>query len=118
MSEDTKNIKYCSFCGKSQHEAGKLIAGPNVFICDACINLCSNIIKEENKKSLAEGAKDTPTPQEMRAQIDAARIVTKEMKAQMRKDARMAKRVAANQAAQAAEAPVEEATEEKNEDAE
>ena len=67
----------------------------------------------------AEGASFVPpTPQEMRAQIDAARIVTKEMKAQMRKDARMAKRVAANQAAQAAEAPVEEATEEKNEDAE
>ena len=70
MSEDTKNIKYCSFCGKSQHEAGKLIAGPNVFICDACINLCSNIIKEENKKSLAEGAKDTPTPQEMLEHLD------------------------------------------------
>lgn len=70
MAEDTKSIKYCSFCGKSQHEAGKLIAGPNVFICDACITLCGNIIKEENKKALAEGAKDTPTPQEMLEHLD------------------------------------------------
>lgn len=70
MTEDTKNIKYCSFCGKSQHEAGKLIAGPNVFICDSCITLCSNIIKEENKKSLTEGTKDTPTPQEMLEHLD------------------------------------------------
>ena len=42
MSEDVKNIKCCSFCGKSQHEAKKLIAGPNVFICDSCITLCTN----------------------------------------------------------------------------
>lgn len=70
MAEDSKSIKYCSFCGKSQHEAGKLIAGPNVFICDACINLCGNIIKEENKKALAEGAKDAPTPQEMLEHLD------------------------------------------------
>ena len=70
MTEDSKNIKYCSFCGKSQHEAGKLIAGPNVFICDACITLCGNIIKEENKKALSEGTKDTPTPQEMLEHLD------------------------------------------------
>ena len=52
MTEETKNIKYCSFCGKSQHEVKKLIAGPNVFICDSCINLCMNIIKEEKKNRL------------------------------------------------------------------
>jgi ATP-dependent Clp protease ATP-binding subunit ClpX len=70
MTEDTKNIKYCSFCGKSQHEAKKLIAGPNVFICDACISLCANIIKEENQKSLEGGAKDAPTPMEMARHLD------------------------------------------------
>lgn len=70
MAEDTKNIKYCSFCGKSQHETKKLIAGPSVFICDACISLCSNIIKEETKKALIEGAKDTPTPLEILEHLD------------------------------------------------
>ncbi|MGA7768189.1 MAG: ClpX C4-type zinc finger protein, partial [Candidatus Sulfotelmatobacter sp.] len=46
---DLKNTLYCSFCGKSQHEVRKLIAGPTVFICDECINLCKDIISEENK---------------------------------------------------------------------
>ena len=50
---DNKNTLYCSFCGKSQHEVRKLIAGPTVFICDECVELCMDIIREENKTSLA-----------------------------------------------------------------
>ena len=46
---NNKNTLYCSFCGKSQHEVKKLIAGPTVFICDECVELCMDIIKEENK---------------------------------------------------------------------
>ena len=48
MSTNNKNILYCSFCGKSQHEVRKLIAGPTVFICDECVELCMDLIKEEN----------------------------------------------------------------------
>ncbi|MDR2099088.1 MAG: ATP-dependent Clp protease ATP-binding subunit ClpX [Rickettsiales bacterium] len=70
MTEDSKNIKYCSFCGKSQHEAKKLIAGPNVFICDACISLCAGIIKEEHKKALEGGAREIPAPQDMAEHLD------------------------------------------------
>ncbi len=70
MTEDTKNIKYCSFCGKSQHEVKKLIAGPNVFICDSCINLCMNIIKEEKQKEISENTSENPTPQEMLEHLD------------------------------------------------
>ena len=70
MTEDTKNIKYCSFCGKSQHEVKKLIAGPNVFICDSCINLCMNIIKEEKQKEISETTSSNPTPQEMLEHLD------------------------------------------------
>ncbi len=70
MTEDTKNVKYCSFCGKSQHEVKKLIAGPNVFICDSCINLCMNIIKEEKQKALSETTSSNPTPQEMLEHLD------------------------------------------------
>jgi ATP-dependent protease Clp ATPase subunit len=51
-SSDSKNTLYCSFCGKSQHEVRKLIAGPTVFICDECVELCMDIIGEENKSSL------------------------------------------------------------------
>jgi ATP-dependent Clp protease ATP-binding subunit ClpX len=51
---DTKNTLYCSFCGKSQHEVRKLIAGPTVFICDECVELCMDIIREENKSSLVK----------------------------------------------------------------
>ena len=51
---NNKNILYCSFCGKSQHEVRKLIAGPTVFICDECVELCMDIIKEENKSSLVK----------------------------------------------------------------
>jgi ATP-dependent Clp protease ATP-binding subunit ClpX len=53
-SSDSKNTLYCSFCGKSQHEVRKLIAGPTVFICDECVELCMDIIGEENKSSLVK----------------------------------------------------------------
>ena len=52
-SKNNKNTLFCSFCGKSQHEVRKLIAGPTVFICDECVELCIDIIKEENKKAHA-----------------------------------------------------------------
>ena len=48
-SKNNKNTLFCSFCGKSQHEVRKLIAGPTVFICDECVELCRDIIREENK---------------------------------------------------------------------
>ena len=51
---DSKNTLYCSFCGKSQHEVRKLIAGPTVFICDECVELCMDIIREENKSSMVK----------------------------------------------------------------
>ena len=60
MSEkNNKNILYCSFCGKSQHEVRKLIAGPTVFICDECVELCMDIIKKENKSSLVKHQKSS-----------------------------------------------------------
>ncbi len=66
MSEkNNKNILYCSFCGKSQHEVRKLIAGPTVFICDECVELCMDIIKEENKSSLIKHEDGVPTPKEI-----------------------------------------------------
>ncbi len=66
MSEkNNKNILYCSFCGKSQHEVKKLIAGPTVFICDECVELCMDIIKEENKSSLIKHQEGVPTPREI-----------------------------------------------------
>ncbi len=63
--KNTKNILYCSFCGKSQHEVRKLIAGPTVFICDECVELCMDIIKEENKSSLVKHQDGVPTPKEI-----------------------------------------------------
>ncbi len=66
MSEkNNKNILYCSFCGKSQHEVRKLIAGPTVFICDECVELCMDIIKEESKSSLIKHQDGVPTPKEI-----------------------------------------------------
>ena len=66
MSEkNNKNILYCSFCGKSQHEVSKLIAGPTVFICDECVELCMDIIKEENKSSLVKHQDGVPSPKEI-----------------------------------------------------
>jgi len=62
---DSKGTLYCSFCGKSQHEVRKLIAGPTVFICDECVELCNDIIREENKDSLAKKSDGVPTPQEI-----------------------------------------------------
>ena len=65
MSNNNKNILYCSFCGKSQHEVRKLIAGPTVFICDECVELCMDIIKEENKSSLVKHQDGVPSPKEI-----------------------------------------------------
>ncbi|MAU42066.1 MAG: ATP-dependent Clp protease ATP-binding subunit ClpX [Kordiimonas sp.] len=62
---DSKNTLYCSFCGKSQHEVKKLIAGPTVFICDECVELCMDIIREESKSSLAKTGDGVPTPLEI-----------------------------------------------------
>tara|TARA_B100000029_G_scaffold394297_1_gene391771 strand:+ start:2168 stop:3421 length:1254 start_codon:yes stop_codon:yes gene_type:complete len=71
MSEkNNKNILYCSFCGKSQHEVRKLIAGPTVFICDECVELCMDIIKEESKESFVKGQEGVPTPQEICKVLD------------------------------------------------
>ena len=64
-NKNNKNILYCSFCGKSQHEVKKLIAGPTVFICDECVELCMDIIKEENKDSLVEYHEGVPSPKEI-----------------------------------------------------
>ena len=63
--KNNKNSLYCSFCGKSQHEVRKLIAGPTVFICDECVELCMDIIKEENKSSLVKHQDGVPTPKEI-----------------------------------------------------
>src|SRR3984885_3143205 len=63
---DSKNPLYCSFCGKSQHEVRKLIAGPTVFICDECVELCMDIIGEENKSLLTKSGDDIPTPKVIR----------------------------------------------------
>jgi ATP-dependent Clp protease ATP-binding subunit ClpX len=73
MSETTTTDKtlYCSFCGKSQHEVKKLIAGPSVFICDECIDLCTDIIQEEiAKEPLANKGDALPSPQEIRLNLD------------------------------------------------
>ena len=64
-NKNNKNILYCSFCGKSQHEVKKLIAGPTVFICDECVELCMDIIKEENKDTLAKYQEGVPSPREI-----------------------------------------------------
>ncbi len=67
---ETKNTLYCSFCGKSQHEVRKLIAGPTVFICDECVELCMDIIREENKNSYVKSRDGVPTPAEICAVLD------------------------------------------------
>jgi len=64
-SGDSKNTLYCSFCGKSQHEVRKLIAGPTVFICDECVELCMDIIREEHKSSLVKSRDGVPTPKDI-----------------------------------------------------
>ena len=67
---ESKNTLYCSFCGKSQHEVRKLIAGPTVFICDECVELCMDIIREENKTSLVRDKSGIPTPREICKVLD------------------------------------------------
>ena len=67
---DTKNTLYCSFCGKSQHEVRKLIAGPTVFICDECVELCMDIIREENKTTLNKNRDGVPTPRDIQRVLD------------------------------------------------
>ncbi len=69
-SGDGKNTLYCSFCGKSQHEVRKLIAGPTVFICDECVELCMDIIREETKATGLKAADGVPTPQEICSVLD------------------------------------------------
>ncbi len=64
-SSDSKNTLYCSFCGKSQHEVRKLIAGPTVFICDECVELCMDIIKEETKGNPLKSTDGVPTPHDI-----------------------------------------------------
>ena len=66
-----KNTLYCSFCGKSQHEVRKLIAGPTVFICDECVELCMDIIREENKNTLVKSRDGVPTPSEICTVLDS-----------------------------------------------
>jgi len=70
MNTNNKNILYCSFCGKSQHEVRKLIAGPTVFICDECVELCMDIIKEENKDSFVKHQDGLPSPKEICTVLD------------------------------------------------
>ena len=69
--EDNGKLLYCSFCGKSQHEVRKLIAGPSVFICDECVDLCNDIIREEVQEAENKGDSDTlPTPKEVKSTLD------------------------------------------------
>lgn len=76
MADDSKQnddgkLLYCSFCGKSQHEVRKLIAGPSVFICDECVDLCNDIIREELEETELEPEQDRlPTPGEIRRTLD------------------------------------------------
>lgn len=67
---DLKSTLYCSFCGKSQHEVRKLIAGPTVFICDECIELCTDIIQEETRTTMSKGKDGVPTPIDITAVLD------------------------------------------------
>ena len=70
MTTSNKNILYCSFCGKSQHEVRKLIAGPTVFICDECVELCMDIIKEESKDTFVKHQDGVPSPKEICSVLD------------------------------------------------
>ena len=70
MTTNNKNILYCSFCGKSQHEVRKLIAGPTVFICDECVELCMDIIKEESKDTIVKHQDGLPSPKEICSVLD------------------------------------------------
>jgi len=69
--DDNGKLLYCSFCGKSQHEVRKLIAGPSVFVCDECVDLCNDIIREEIQEKEAEaGRKKLPVPEEIKQTLD------------------------------------------------
>jgi ATP-dependent Clp protease ATP-binding subunit ClpX len=69
--DDGGKLLYCSFCGKSQHEVRKLIAGPSVFVCDECVDLCNDIIREEiQEKADADGARRLPSPEEIKQTLD------------------------------------------------
>lgn len=75
MSDDKRGsdskLLFCSFCGKSQHEVRKLIAGPSVYVCDECVELCNDIIREEIQESKDDSAQDRlPTPKELKATLD------------------------------------------------
>jgi ATP-dependent Clp protease ATP-binding subunit ClpX len=76
MSQDNRGkgddgkLLYCSFCGKSQHEVRKLIAGPSVFICDECVELCNDIIREEMQETAAQQSDDLPKPHEINSILD------------------------------------------------
>ena len=80
MTKETKNTLYCSFCGKSQHEVRKLIAGPTVFICDECVELCMDIIKEESKSNFSKNEEGVPTPKEIYSTLDEYVIGQKKAK--------------------------------------
>ena len=67
---DSKNTLYCSFCGKSQHEVRKLIAGPTVFICDECVELCMDIIREDHKSAISKSRDGVPAPSEIQGVLD------------------------------------------------
>src|SRR5260370_29860762 len=67
---DSKSTLYCSFCGKSQNEVRKLIAGPTVFICDECVELCMDIIREEHKIAFVKSKDGVPTPKEICEVLD------------------------------------------------
>ena len=69
-SGDSSKILYCSFCGKSQHEVRKLIAGPSVFICDECVELCNDIIREELEEKAHAARSHLPKPQEILEVLD------------------------------------------------
>ena len=70
MSDDTSQVLHCSFCGKSQHEVRKLIAGPSVFVCNECVDLCNDIIREEELAQAVDSQKKLPTPQQIHQQLD------------------------------------------------
>jgi len=68
--KDEDKLLYCSFCGKSQHEVRKLIAGPSVYVCDECVELCNDIIKDELQDDSSFGGGELPTPKEIKEELD------------------------------------------------
>src|SRR5574343_340375 len=71
-NRDDDKLLYCSFCGKSQHEVRKLIAGPSVYVCDECVELCNDIIKDElQDNSVSLGDHELPKPKEIKEELDA-----------------------------------------------